>query len=120
MILTKNFGHEELFALTEPIEVSAGEFIEDLTRFRWHRRIDRDARAIQLVKKAKGYTCEVCGFNFQSRYGELGKDFIEIHHLVPISELRGLMVSSHPERDYAALCSQLPQHDSHNEGSPRH
>ena len=42
-------------ALTEPVEVPAGgKFIEDLTRFRWHRRIDRDARAIQLVKKAKG------------------------------------------------------------------
>jgi 5-methylcytosine-specific restriction protein A len=93
-------------ALTEPVEVPAGgEFIEDLTRFRWHRRIDRDARAIQLVKKAKGYTCEVCGFNFGSRYGELGKDFIEIHHLVPISELQGLIVSTHPEHDYAALCS---------------
>ena len=33
------------------------------------------------------------------------EDFIEIHHLVPISELRGLMVSSHPEHDYAAPCS---------------
>jgi 5-methylcytosine-specific restriction protein A len=92
-------------ALTEPVEVSAGEFIEDLTRFRWHRRIDRDARAIQLIKKAKGYTCEVCSLNFESRYGQIGKGFIEIHHLVPISELQGLMVSSHPERDYAALCS---------------
>jgi 5-methylcytosine-specific restriction protein A len=91
-------------ALTEPVEMSIGGVIEDLSRFRWHRRIDRDARAIQLVKKAKGYTCEVCGLNFESRYGEIGKDFIEIHHLVPISELQGLMVSSHPERDYAALC----------------
>ena len=92
-------------ALTEPVEIHIGEVIEDLTKFRWHRRIDRDQRAIQLVKKAKGYTCEVCGFNFESRYGEIGKDFIEIHHLVPISELKGLVVSSHPERDYAALCS---------------
>jgi 5-methylcytosine-specific restriction protein A len=64
-----------------------------------------DAQAIQLVKKAKGYTCEVCGLNFESRHGEIGKDFIEIRHLVPISELQGLMVSSHPERDYAAPCS---------------
>jgi len=33
------------------------------------------------------------------------EDFIEIHHLVPISEFQGWMVSSHLERDYAALCS---------------
>jgi hypothetical protein len=31
------------------------------------------------------------------------KDSIEIHHLMPISELQGLMVSNHPKRDYAAL-----------------
>jgi len=43
--------------LTEPSKCPPEESssrIEDLTRFRWHRRIDRDARAIQLVKKAKG------------------------------------------------------------------
>jgi predicted HNH restriction endonuclease len=33
------------------------------------------------------------------------EDFIASHQLVPISELQGLMVSSHPERDCAALCS---------------
>ena len=33
------------------------------------------------------------------------EDIVESYHLVPISELQGLMVSSHPERDYAALCS---------------
>jgi 5-methylcytosine-specific restriction protein A len=95
--------HEEL---PEPVEMSFGEMIEEnLTKLRWHLRIDRDRRAIQVVKKAKGYTCEVCKFNFEATYGEIGKDFIEIHHLVPISELQGLMVSNHPERDYAALCS---------------
>lgn len=28
--------------------------------------------------------CVVCGFNFHSTYGEIGKDFIEIHHLEPM------------------------------------
>ena len=73
-------------ALTEPVEMALGGVSEDLTRIRWHLRIDRNHRAIKLVKKAKGYTCEVCGFNFELRYGKLGKDFIEVHHLVPISE----------------------------------
>ncbi|HEY4617823.1 MAG TPA: HNH endonuclease [Flavobacterium sp.] len=30
--------------------------------------------------------CWICGFNFTERYGNLGNDFIEIHHLIPISE----------------------------------
>jgi hypothetical protein len=45
------------------------------------------------------------------------EDFIEIHHLVPISEFQGLMVSSRPERDYAALCSNCHSIDSPDEGS---
>jgi len=81
------------------------EVTEDLTRVRWHRRIDRDQRALQLLRKVKGHTCEVCGFDFEARYGDLGRGFIEIHHLTPISELEGLVVSKNPERDYAALCS---------------
>jgi putative restriction endonuclease len=31
--------------------------------------------------------CEVCNFNFEAIYGELGKGFIEAHHIKPISEL---------------------------------
>lgn len=30
--------------------------------------------------------CEACGMNFFDVYGEYGKDFIEVHHIVPISE----------------------------------
>lgn len=31
--------------------------------------------------------CEVCGFIFENTYGELGKDYIECHHIVPLSEI---------------------------------
>ncbi len=27
-----------------------------------------------------------CGFNFKTAYGEHGKDFIEVHHLIPVSK----------------------------------
>ncbi len=33
----------------------------------------------------KGCTCVVCGFNFQERYGDAGKDYIHVHHVIPIS-----------------------------------
>ena len=33
-----------------------------------------------------GYVCQVCGLNFEQTYGELGKDFIEVHHLHPVSQ----------------------------------
>lgn len=33
-----------------------------------------------------GYVCQVCGLNFEQTYGELGKNFIEVHHLHPVSQ----------------------------------
>lgn len=44
----------------------------------------------QLRKQALrkyGYKCAACGFSFESFYGpELGENFIEVHHIVPVSE----------------------------------
>lgn len=31
-----------------------------------------------------GYLCKVCSFNFEEIYGELGKAFIHVHHIIPI------------------------------------
>ena len=34
-----------------------------------------------------GLTCLACGFNFQEKYGDLGKGYIHVHHIRPVSEL---------------------------------
>lgn len=48
-------------------------------------------RSRKLVEKAREYFkvndiiyCKVCDFNFEDFYGEIGRGFIEIHHLKPI------------------------------------
>lgn len=46
---------------------------------------ERDPKARKACLKHHGYNCVVCGFNFQSRYGEIGKEFIHVHHLKPLS-----------------------------------
>ena len=40
-----------------------------------------------LEKHGKLY-CEVCGFNFEEKYGDLGKDFIEAHHVKAVSSMK--------------------------------
>jgi hypothetical protein len=35
------------------------------------------------------YDCVVCGFNFETRYGEIGKNFMHVHHLNPLSLTEG-------------------------------
>ncbi len=46
----------------------------------------------------------VCNFNFEDKYGPLGKGFIEVHHVKPISEYQ-LEKSTNPEVDLAVLCA---------------
>jgi len=45
---------------------------------------ERDQKARKACLKHYRYDCVVCGFNFESRYGEIGKDFIHVHHLNPL------------------------------------
>ena len=39
-----------------------------------------------MQKKTLGYVCQACGFEFESAYGELGKEYIECHHENVLSE----------------------------------
>lgn len=32
-------------------------------------------------------SCSICGFNFEKVYGDRGKGFIHVHHLIPLSEI---------------------------------
>ena len=52
-----------------------------------------------------GCKCSICGFDFEKIYGEdIGKDFIEVHHIVPIHERKG-EYKVDPIRDLRPLCS---------------
>jgi 5-methylcytosine-specific restriction protein A len=76
----------------EGAEDDEEEFPEGRVLLRAHRSRERNRR---LVKKAKALAlnkhgklaCEVCGFDFAARYGKLGADYIECHHVVPISQI---------------------------------
>ncbi len=78
---------------------------EDATRFRMHKRIERNAALVKKVKQQKGCTCEVCEANFEVRYGKIGSGYIEAHHLKPLASLRGTKVAMDPENDFAVLCA---------------
>lgn len=81
------------------------ELEEDLSAFREHKRVERDPKIARAVKKAKGYTCEVCDLNFEKLYGEIGRQYIEAHHLQPVSTVKGQVLRRNPLTDFAVLCS---------------
>lgn len=50
-----------------------------------------------------GYKCQICDFDFEKTYGEMGKEFIHVHHIVPLSK----MGESHiidPIKDMIPVC----------------
>lgn len=71
-----------------------------------HKRFDRLGGAGSKVKELKGYACEACGFDFEKTYGELGKKFIEAHHLIPFADLdEDMSRTLDLKKDFAVLCS---------------
>jgi 5-methylcytosine-specific restriction protein A len=87
----------------EDDETTLGE--EDLTKMREHKRVERNRKLAHKAKLYHGYTCKACGFDFQAKYGSIGKDFIEAHHLTPLSELKGQRLNLNPKTDFTVLCS---------------
>ena len=65
---------------------------------------ERDRSLIKRKKDcATALSCEVCGFNFKEQYGDLGKDYCEVHHKIPLSLLKK---STRTElSDLAIVCS---------------
>ena len=65
-------------------------------------RYERDPQKREEAIKIHGTRCMVCGFSFEETYGKLGKDYIEVHHIRPIST--GTR-NTDPAKDLVCLCS---------------
>lgn len=50
-------------------------------------KYERSSAARQKCIDANGCYCQICGLNFTQRYGEVGKDFIHVHHKVPLNQI---------------------------------
>ena len=63
-----------------------------------HLNRERDSLLAEDCKIRDNYTCQVCGFHFEKLYGELGCEFAEAHHIIPLSQLRGEVMSTVRQR----------------------
>lgn len=64
---------------------------------------ERDSKARQKCLEKYGYSCSICGFNFEKFYGILGKDFIHVHHKTPLSTI-GKEYKINPIKDLIPVC----------------
>jgi 5-methylcytosine-specific restriction protein A len=51
-----------------------------------------------------GTKCSICGFDFGKRYGPFGEGYIEIHHIIPHSSIKGEREID-PKKDLIPVCS---------------
>lgn len=96
MVEGKNRGHYGLVnAKKEQFDLTTDddEFAEGKRLLKEHLMRERNqlliTRAKQKFKENHNGNlyCEVCGFNFVDAYGEIGENFIEAHHIKPISQM---------------------------------
>ncbi len=87
-----------------PEEVDTSEqFIEGASQKVSVNVFERSADARAKCIEHYGYVCAVCSFDFENVYGDIGKNYIHVHHIVPLSEVRKEYVLD-PIEDLIPLC----------------
>lgn len=66
-------------------------------------RYERSSIARMKCIERHGCKCIVCGMSFEKAYGDLGKGFIHIHHIIPISTI-GKEYKINYETDLVPVC----------------
>ena len=80
--------------------------IEETYKKKVHYLIERPSSSqIKKMKKELWFFCQSCNFDFQKVYGDIGKEYIEAHHLIPISALKKGETGKLTKKDFAVLCS---------------
>ena len=63
-------------------------FVEGMKKQITVNSYERNLSLRQECIKLYGTDCKICTFNFEKYYGIRGRGFIEIHHLIPISDIK--------------------------------
>lgn len=79
-------------------------YFEGGKKFAYRSFFERNPQLRKAAIKHHGTTCKVCGYNFETFFGEYGKNFIEVHHLKPINSLKD-PTSINPITEMTVLCA---------------
>lgn len=85
-------------------EENNGTFSEGSKKERLVRIYERNPALRAKAIEIHGFTCQVCDFNFGKSYGKHGENYIEVHHITPLSALIKEK-EINPKTDLAVLCS---------------
>jgi hypothetical protein len=109
------FVHRQILDLYKPknktiqvAEEAEPTVIEGNSVLAQHMRYERNNAFIQRIKRQaiaenKMLNCQICGFSFFEKYGEIGEGFIEAHHKNPLSKRNEKTITK--KEDIALVCS---------------
>lgn len=64
---------------------------------------ERSSAARKECLNKHGYCCKVCGMSFLEVYGDIGKNFIHVHHIKPLAGATG-QYELNPKKDLIPVC----------------
>ncbi len=64
---------------------------------------ERSPKARKKCIEHYGSSCLVCGFDFEERYGAIGRHFIHVHHLTSLADIDG-RYKVDPVKDLRPIC----------------
>lgn len=79
------------------------QFIEGAKKLISVNAYERNIQARKACLEHHGYLCKVCNFDFEKIYGEIGKEFIHVHHVVDLATI-GKEYKVDPINDLVPVC----------------
>lgn len=70
-----------------PLESEAIGYKEGTEQITLSKKYERNRLNRELCLLNKGYKCLICGFDFEDVYGAIGRRFIHVHHVIPVSQI---------------------------------
>lgn len=72
-------------------------------------KYERNSNARKKCIEHYGFKCFICGFDFKKVYGEIGENFIHVHHKIPFNKLKKEYgnieeYEINPEKDLIPIC----------------
>lgn len=86
-----------------PGQIVPGSFLEGAASKVLVNKYERNPWARRECVKHFGPICKVCEFNFEDNFGEIGKDFIHVHHLIAVSAIKS-QYEVDPLKDLIPVC----------------
>lgn len=86
-------------------------------RVRWHIQFERNSRLAAERKRVDRYKCGVCGEVMHKIYGDLGYEFAEAHHKMPLKQLEATTTTTLD--DLLTVCPNCHRMLHRMEGKPQ-